>query len=199
MLSKVYVLALIIFSCGAFGQETCLKKAEKLMAQAKKMDATPARWGKKHLALLQDAQNNFICAAREGNAYAGYEAVTLANQQLANEIAPELTVSLLKSAAEAGHAQAALTLGTYFCGNQVTGCAAPEKAMPWLKKAIELGNSTAAISMGQLFEYGYGSAINLPKAIGCYQKASTLGDSNGATNAARLKNKGVYSAEECLN
>lgn len=171
---------LLVFTSGVMAESDCFKNGEKFGALAKK-------GGEKLVVYYQKSQDFYLCAAKEGNALAGFYAVQLSESGWANEIDPTEIIRLLTVAANANVPSSALALANKYCS--FSSCKNPKEAKAWLIKSVSLGESVGANELGAFYERGYEGKKLLDKAAACFKLSSELGNELGKENYERVLSK----------
>ena len=98
---------------------------------------------------------------------------------------PEERAAFVRSAAEAGHAEAQAVYGQMLLDG--AGVAQDEgAALDWFQRAAKLGNAKAINFVGSFHEDGWVVPRDMKKAARCYARAAQGGDFRGCFNHARM-------------
>ncbi len=183
-------LIFIVIPC--FGSpEDCFNtglKYEKL-ALEKDLDAN----------YMQKAQDNFLCAEKQGNVFAGYKAATLSDGGVAKEIDSTELKRLYLNAANSGNADAALIMSRIVCGDKFDACIDPGSSKKWMIESAKLKKCEAYNSLGYFYEKGIDGTVDLRKAVSCYRSSAACGNKLGEINYKRIEKLGDFSRiDECI-
>lgn len=91
-------------------------------------------------------------------------------------------MEFLLKAADAGHAEAQLTMGYYYLKGTNGVAQDSAKAMEYLEKAAEQGNRDAQYNMGLAYVRGEGTAADFAKAYEWFEKAAYQDDAGAQYN-----------------
>ncbi|MDO4492822.1 MAG: toll/interleukin-1 receptor domain-containing protein [Clostridia bacterium] len=108
-----------------------------------------------------------------------------------NKLTPEI-LSMLELSANAGNADACLTLGHSY----EFVAPDPEKAFYWFRKGAELGDATCLTALGHCYATGIGTEADMEKAFACYDRAAEMGNSSGMNSAALCYRDGEGTAKD---
>lgn len=184
---SLFVLA---YASDVMAESACFKNGEKFGALAKK-------GGEKLVEYYQKSQDFYLCAAKEGDALAGFYAVQLSESGWANEIDQTEIIRLLTVAANASVPSSALALANKYC--DFSSCTNPKEAKLWLIKSVLLGESVGANELGAFYERGYEGTKLLDKAAACFKLSAELGNELGKENYERvLSQKVLIAPVKCL-
>lgn len=82
----------------------------------------------------------------------------------------------LRQAAQRGMSQAQWRLGDHLLRGEGGFGVSPVEAVQWLSKSAEQGYDAAQFSLGWCFEHGLGTAVDIRRALACYQAAAKQGN-----------------------
>lgn len=189
-IKRFLAIFLFVYVSDVMAESACFKNGEKFGALAKK-------GGENLVEYYQKSQDFYLCAAKEGDAIAGFYAVQLSESGWANEIDSAEVIRLLTVAANASVPGSALALANKYC--DFSSCKNPKEAKLLLIKSVLLGESVGANELGAFYERGYEGAKLLDKAAACFKLSAELGNELGKANYERLLSQKVLIASvKCL-
>ncbi|MDD2047122.1 sel1 repeat family protein [Pseudomonas putida] len=142
-----------------------------------------------------------LCAAASGNPDASLAAASLGYSGMAPALSAEVTEKLFLAAAQTLPAGAAALYGFYCSGTDQSyegPCMDPERARAWLIKSIDMGNWESLTTLASDWESGrLGGAIDLSRALACYELAREKGVVEYVDSVKRLQQAGAQPGGRC--
>ncbi|MEE9351093.1 MAG: tetratricopeptide repeat protein [Thiotrichaceae bacterium] len=131
---------------------------------------------------LKDARALMMILAKQGDVGAQYSLSLMFKDELNNTgVDYKQSISWLRLAASAGHADAEFNLGLHYLkGEQVAK--SHSKAFRWFNKAANKGLPRAQFNLALMYEQGTGTSIDLNRSLKWYKSASLLGNANAQQN-----------------